>query len=563
MAMYNFYEPGNTSLFKRHECIIANSTDNKVKLLIRPEIKKQFKAAASNFIAYDLRPYLAIEGDGLFELLTTAMKFGQIHKKATVDDLRRALPGRNTVRAYLEKVANDVKAKIKSVLQEAKQIGGFAVCSDSWTDKYRRLTYICLVAHCNTITEKGIERHSYNLYCGQITELVKTKEVIVGHILNVLHDYGFSEDEVSEFVTFVTDRGSNFKYGLISAGYSRHSCYAHLIHNLIKAMMKKKSRVYEIVETAAKVTALVKNSNINSQLPKTIKSFSRTRWNGVYTMLHSIGVNFANLDQLLFQRQRQNPKETCFDLFSSLKASDIKSICEFLEQFANITNDIEGQAYETLSMVWPIYSGLNLALEEGYAEEESSRIIEEMKDNGRKYLTSKKKDFMPTMKHKMATVLNPFAKKLPGISESEKNEVYAKIEEIISDRIPSSVSQSPVETVERPEANRPFAQMHSFLQSFYRIDDDVGEADMVQPTELETYLNHRITAKNHNVTEWWNEHQKQYPKLFKLFATLSSIPASSASGERIFSRAGMVITNRRNTILPENVNSIIVAGNSF
>lgn len=61
--------------------------------------------------------------------------------------------------------------------------------SDSWTDKHRRLTYICLVAHCNVIGENGFERHRFNLYCNEITELVKTKQVIVTYILNVLSDY--------------------------------------------------------------------------------------------------------------------------------------------------------------------------------------------------------------------------------------------------------------------------------------------------------------------------------------------------------------------------------------
>lgn len=194
--IYNFYEKGNTSIFNRHICQKIDVTNNKLKLIIRPEIKNDFKKAAAMFVAKDLRPYLAVEGEGLFELLVTAMKFGQQYKKATDDDLRNMLPSRNTVRSHLEQLACEIKIKIKTVMENAKLNGGLAVTSDTWTDKHRRLTYICLVAHCNTVSEKGIERHCFTLYVDQITELVKSKQVIVKYILNVLGDFGFSEEDV-------------------------------------------------------------------------------------------------------------------------------------------------------------------------------------------------------------------------------------------------------------------------------------------------------------------------------------------------------------------------------
>lgn len=558
-ALYNFYERGNTSLFKRHAC--QKVDDKKVKLLIRPEIKTEFKSAAANFVSKDLRPYLAIEGEGLFDLLSTAMKFGQSYKKATIDDLRQVLPSRNTVRAHLEKEAIDIKAKIKSILQKAKEIGGFAVTSDTWTDKYRRLTYICLVAHCNIVTEKGIERHCLTLYVDQITELIKSKKVVVDYILNVLREYGFSKEDVKQFVTFVTDRGSNFKYGLISAGFDRLNCYGHLIHNLSKSMLNG-GKVKEIMRTAAKVAAIVKNSNINSQITKSIKTFSSTRWNGAYTMLESIVQNFDELYSLLFQRQRHNPKQKCFDLISSLDVNEMKAVCKFLKQFKEITNDIEGDSYVTLSLVWPIYSNLKIILDEDPIAEDDAAIfsiVEEMKGNGLRYLNSRNDDFKPTMKHKIATVLNPFFKKLPAISESERAEVYGEIEECIGTRESADANHNMTESVATARTN--ITNIHPFFRSFYSVDDD--NDNTVPPTEFETYLKHRVTTHHNNITDWWNENREQYPKLFRLFAKISSIPASSASSERVFSRAGMVVSDRRSTILPANVNNIIIARNSI
>lgn len=180
-GIYNSYPKGNTTQFNRHICFVTTGTgtDKKVRQLIRPQAKEGFKISAANFAAKDLVPYKAIEGEGLFDLLVSTMKFGQQHSKATPEDLRKALPTRNTVRSHLEKEASLTKDKMKKFMHDAKEVGGFAVTSDSWTDNYRGISYICLVAHCNTIGPKGIQQHRFTLYVSEITELVKTKAVIV------------------------------------------------------------------------------------------------------------------------------------------------------------------------------------------------------------------------------------------------------------------------------------------------------------------------------------------------------------------------------------------------
>lgn len=442
-------------------------------------------------------------------------------------------------------------------MQGAKELGSFAVTSDTWTDNHRRLTYICLVAHCNIITENGIEKHRFTLYVDQITELIKTKEVIVKYILKVLGEYGFSEEEVKQFVTFVTDRGSNFKYGLISAGFSRHNCYAHLIHNLIKAMLTP-ARVKEITKTAAKITAFVKNSNINSQMKNTIKSFSKTRWNGAQTMLESIAVNFNELYDLLYQRQRRNPKENCFDSINSLNVAEVMAVSKFLKQFTDVINDIEGDSYETLSMVWPIFETLKSVLEEDViaADHDILKIVEDMKVAGMKYFTTRYDDFKPTMKHKIGTVLNPNFKHIPQTTELERKNTYAKIAEYISEPVDESS-----QTLVTVSTAQNLTKINPFFRSFYRVDE--ADTNTPKPSELDLYLQDRVTMQDTNITKWWNEHRKEFPKLFRLFAKISCIPASSASAEGVFSRTGLVVNDRRSLILPKNVNNIILSRNQI
>lgn len=529
--------------------------NGQLKILVHPDIKQNFKISAVNFVAKDLRPYSAIEGSVLRELCVASMKFGKIYKKATEADLRDVLPIRNTVRADMTKSAKQIKNDIRKTLAGALKIGGFAITSDCWTDNYKRLTYICLVAHCNVITDKGIERHRYTLHVNQITELVKSKEVIIKYILEVLNDYGFDEKTVRDFVTFVTDRGGNFKYGLISNGFKRLNCYAHLVHNLVKAMFRNDD-AKNILKNVAKVVGFVKKSSLNGTLAKPLKTYSATRWNGSYTMLQSFLDNFQQLKDLLYQRQKTNPKQNYFDIIAVMNAEVIQSMCTFLKQFKQLTDQIEGDETETLSLAWPTYEQLESVLLPNTGEE-NLHIVEEMKSLGLQYLISKDIDFKPTRTHKIATVLNPLFKRLPTIDAFQKNQVYEWIESLIQDETGESSelnksnnkSNGPAESI----------KLHPFFQSFCMLET---EENLSQPSEFQLYLNHKITLADLNTTEWWNENKTKYPRLFKLYAKISCIPASSASGERAFSRAGLIVSSRRSRIMPENVNNIMICSNN-
>jgi len=56
---------------------------------------------------------------------------------------------------------------------------------------------------------------------------------------------------------------------------------------------------------------------------------------------------------------------------------------------------------------------------------------------------------------------------------------------------------------------------------------------------------------------WWKEHEKIYPNLSKLARRVLAIPATSAPSERLFSVAGLTISNSRASLLPENAEAVI------
>lgn len=159
-------------------------------------------------------------------------------------------------------------------------------------------------------------------------------------IIDVFKIYGFSEDEVKQHVVFVTDRGSNIKYGLLRNGFRRLTCYAHLIHNLVCRMISHE-RVKKIISDAAKLTAYFKLCGFNRRLPTSLKLFTQTRWNSVYIMLNEIIKNYRNIYDILLEKQqavnehnrKKAPETKVIDMITCLKLEELSKIRNFLEPF--------------------------------------------------------------------------------------------------------------------------------------------------------------------------------------------------------------------------------------
>lgn len=106
-----------------------------------------------------------------------------------------------------------------------------------------------------------------------------------------------------------------------------------------------------------------------------------------------------------------------------------------------------------------------------------------------------------------------------------------------------------------------------FNSLIIHLDPDESELVLVSSepytSQLNNYLNEKVVNDdNFDLIDWWESRQEKYPQLFQLFIKYAFIPATSSMVESEFSYTGLVITNRRNRIKPENVNDIMIARNS-
>jgi hypothetical protein len=75
--------------------------------------------------------------------------------------------------------------------------------------------------------------------------------------------------------------------------------------------------------------------------------------------------------------------------------------------------------------------------------------------------------------------------------------------------------------------------------------------------ELQRYLAAPKAQFSADILKWWDFYELEYPHLAKVARDYAGIPGSSAPSERVFSRAGDLITKKRNRLAPETADSIM------
>lgn len=69
--------------------------------------------------------------------------------------------------------------------------------------------------------------------------------------------------------------------------------------------------------------------------------------------------------------------------------------------------------------------------------------------------------------------------------------------------------------------------------------------------ELRSYTDEQMIDRHEDPLEFWQKREPSYPRLTKLAKKFLMIPATSVPCERVFSKAGELITDRRNRLGPK------------
>ncbi|XP_045118035.1 E3 SUMO-protein ligase ZBED1-like [Portunus trituberculatus] len=237
----------------------------------------------------------------------------------------------------------------------------------------------------------------------------------------------------------------------------------------------------------------------------------------------------------------------------------IQNTVVILEPFKELTKEMSAEKFVSLSKVIPIVRGMQAYMNASNGSEAQQRYSSNPLGIELKQQMSKR---FPCLESALclgaATLLDPRFKKIPFADKSLARHTEDRLINLMqtkaSDEAPSTT------TAVLPAAQQVLAQK-SCKTPYWNTFDTESEK-IVQTTsqlstgpriELKRYFEENHISRDGDPLAWWKEHDMYFPKLSDLAKRFLCTSASSVPSERLFSKAGELISHRRSNIKDTNL----------
>lgn len=498
-------------------------------------------AAIGRFIAFDMRPISTIEGQGFQSL---------IHYL----EPKYEIPCR---RVFTETVIPRLYESLKNnILQQLKSANSFGLTFDYWSSIALK-SFLTLTVH----------------FCSQDFELwsyvLKTVEVLQSHtgqntantVKSILDEFGLKENLALKFFT-VSDGASNMRLAGQELSYPHFSCFAHILHNSLKhcflapeiqkILEKTKSLIKYFRSSPSKSQKLISMQQRLNLSQVKLKLDVETRWNSVYD----------SLERLLQSRQaivnlEIEDKEVKELSLSSNEWEELIQIKNTLSPFQDITEILSSSQLPSISLLKPLMfiilrEILQIHLTDGDFTQTIKHLISE--DLIERINAYKPVDDILLL----ASVLDPRFKNMRHLNEDEKKRVQQLLKKKFQEVKKKEEDLPRKESLEATlfeTATKMVKNNETMGRVFKSFKSPVKTIDEFK--EINNYLEIEELDILDNPLQWWKENCCKYKILSQLARELLCIPATSVPSERIFSKAGNIVSSKRYSLGSKLLNSLI------
>jgi hypothetical protein len=503
---------------------------------------------------------------------------------------------RQTLAKKIQDTAMVTKAKLASMLRSQF----LAVTTDGWTSSN---SHHFVAVTCHFITDNDFALKSAILAC-QSHSGSSQAEDHMALISNVLNDY---EIPMTNVVGIVSDTEATMgKFGrLIESDHNVPwlGCIDHRLQLVTKVCWTQNATFSNTLDKArALVGAFSHSTQATDQLqayqqedqknPLMLVKDIATRWWSTYSMASRLVRLRKYVDLCItnhFIHQSYGLNNTEWGILDQLLLA--------LEPFQFFQQILEGEYYVTLSLVPAALDTLREGLME--MTDEGNMNFDAVVDLATRMLEKFNKEFgspegisfydayssavgnerrvgIPK-ECLLATAMDPRSKNLVGVpNDGSIEKIWGEIEKraiAIQKKLqPSTPAAVTAPALSVPQANGSSAYLLKFAQRLGNAPLPSPPTAAVDPEDLaRNIVRNEINAykadpgisltdidlKFTNPLEWWKDNEKKYPILSILARRILCITATSAPSERLFSAAGLTITNDRCNLLPQHAESAI------
>lgn len=389
-----------------------------------------------------------------------------------------------------------------------------------------------------------------------------TSQNIYEQIVDIASEWGI----LTKIVAAVTDNAYNITGAIKLTTWAHVPCFAHSLNLIVQEGLKEikhiRTKVKACVEyfhrsSQANAKLLSTQSRINSDcVPLKLKNDVLTRRNSTFYMFE----RFLKLEEALTVTigLLHNPVA----ILSAEEWLILREICRILKPFEEVTNEMSSERSVTLSKEIIMVRGLT-SLVEKYKEESSFDVSKRLTNSLLASLTKRfgvDKRELNSVCAKSSIIDPRFKLKAFSSEEAIKkvgDDLQSEAVEFINKNSDNreAVNENTSEATEEepPEEGSIWSEFDLSVKTFANKPDP----NTIAAAEIRMYLKERNITRKENPLNWWKARELLYPTLSKLAKKYLCIVATSVPSERVFSKAGQIITERRNRLKSKHVKKLI------
>lgn len=510
---------------------------------------KQITESLLFMIAKDALPYSLVENEGFKHFIKCAVPLYKV-------------PSRRTITKMIDSKYDQLREIVKSNFKSATNL---VLTTDIWTETGNTVSYLGLTVH----------------YLKPKTEL---KTVLVGVFpLSNSHTASYIKDnmisvcdqwaiDLEKVVCVVTDNGANMVRAVNDTfGPNKHiPCFAHTLNLVaiksielsdvaIKNLILKVKSIVTFTKQTVSASDEIRRLQLNEgktegSILKLIQEVP-TRWNSTYHMLERFILLSDIVSVMLLKFPKSPPMLTATELEM---AKEIKKILQPIEF---ITVELCGSDYVTCSSVIPLEKCMSHAIES--CTTLNSDAVLDLKSNILKQIDKRFKSVELVNILAVSTLLDPRYKKLHFKNPLALSSAIQFISNILKKSCimtDSEKQQSVSEPVEQTHNDDDLWSYHEFLMTKESTKTQMDTSSNELHVELRHYLQQPLINRKDDPIKYWVEMENIFPMLSKLALKYFIVTATSVPSERLFSKAGNIMTEKRNRLSSKRLAALLFLG---
>ena len=438
-----------------------------------------------------------------------------------------------------------------------------AVTTDGWVDPNRHVSYNCVTAHYvdSTFNLRSV------VLATRIMARAHTGANIFEEVSAVLEEFLPDWEEEQRVAAFVTDNAANVRSAFrdSTAVWAWFGCACHNLNLAVKHALDFKELAKDsilkrlaaqIANTRALVT-LVRRKGLDRHLDKSLKMEVETRWNSMLAMLSSV---VEAIPQMTSSPAFQSADVA--ELVSGVNSMMLQRLVKLLTPLEEATNHLSGQEFPTLHLVAPTKEQLKRQLRVVATDDGTTRRLKE------RLSSTVDAKFAVTPHHLVAALLWPPHRQLDQFtlttSEEERCQATSQLIELATELGECSTSSSAQQRT--PPTSTEAGSSSSGSLAFFSFSSEDETASATKPqsaaAEVADYIKDPGPVGGYitkDILGYWSAAatRARFPVLCRVARRLLAVPAASTPSERAFSVSGRILEERRSSLHPDSVDSLV------